>query len=66
MEGFYQLPFDRFAKWSPVGTAEDVADFLAPYVESGCTTFNLILHAESPAAALDAAARIRERLVGSG
>jgi alkanesulfonate monooxygenase SsuD/methylene tetrahydromethanopterin reductase-like flavin-dependent oxidoreductase (luciferase family) len=66
MEGFYQLPFDRFAKWSPVGTAGDVADFLAPYVEAGCTTFNLILHSASPEAALDAAAEIRQRLIGSG
>ena len=24
------------------GTAEDVAEFLTPYVDAGCTTFNLI------------------------
>jgi alkanesulfonate monooxygenase SsuD/methylene tetrahydromethanopterin reductase-like flavin-dependent oxidoreductase (luciferase family) len=65
MERFYQLPFERFAKWSPVGTATDIADFLAPYVEAGCTTINLILQAESPAAGLDAAASIRARLVVS-
>lgn len=66
MESFYQLPFDRFAKWSPVGTAVEVADFLAPYVEAGCTVFNLILHGASPQVALDAAAEIRQRLVAVG
>jgi alkanesulfonate monooxygenase SsuD/methylene tetrahydromethanopterin reductase-like flavin-dependent oxidoreductase (luciferase family) len=65
MERFYQLPFDRFAKWSPCGTATVVADFLAPYVESGCSVFNLILQAESPTAGLDAAATIRERLIAA-
>jgi alkanesulfonate monooxygenase SsuD/methylene tetrahydromethanopterin reductase-like flavin-dependent oxidoreductase (luciferase family) len=42
MEAFYQLPFDRFEKYCPYGTADDVAEFLAPYVAAGCTTFNLI------------------------
>jgi pimeloyl-ACP methyl ester carboxylesterase len=30
---------DRFR---PYGTADDVAEFLAPYVAAGCTAFNLI------------------------
>jgi alkanesulfonate monooxygenase SsuD/methylene tetrahydromethanopterin reductase-like flavin-dependent oxidoreductase (luciferase family) len=42
MEGFYQIPFDRFERYSPFGTPADVAEFLVPYVEAGCTTFNLI------------------------
>lgn len=63
METFYQLPFDRFAKWSPCGTPDSVADFLAPYVEAGCGLFNLILHAGSPGEQIDAAGRIRERLI---
>ena len=42
MEAFYQLPFERFEKYCPYGTADDVAEFLAPYVAAGCTTFNLI------------------------
>jgi alkanesulfonate monooxygenase SsuD/methylene tetrahydromethanopterin reductase-like flavin-dependent oxidoreductase (luciferase family) len=63
MEGFYQLPFERFEKWSPFGTADDVADFLVSYVEAGCEVFNLILQAASAPAALEAAAAIRARLV---
>lgn len=42
MEAFYQLPFERFEKYCPYGTANDVAEFLAPYVAAGCTAFNLI------------------------
>jgi alkanesulfonate monooxygenase SsuD/methylene tetrahydromethanopterin reductase-like flavin-dependent oxidoreductase (luciferase family) len=42
MEAFYQLPFERFERYCPYGTAEDVAEFLAPYVAAGCTEFNLI------------------------
>jgi alkanesulfonate monooxygenase SsuD/methylene tetrahydromethanopterin reductase-like flavin-dependent oxidoreductase (luciferase family) len=47
MEDFYQLPFERFERYCPYGTAEDVAGFLAAYVDAGCTEFNLI--AQSPA-----------------
>ena len=42
MEGFYQVPFERFERYSPYGTPAEVAEFLAPYVAAGCTTFNLI------------------------
>jgi hypothetical protein len=42
MEAFYQLPFERFERYCPYGTAEDVAEFLGPYAAAGCTEFNLI------------------------
>jgi alkanesulfonate monooxygenase SsuD/methylene tetrahydromethanopterin reductase-like flavin-dependent oxidoreductase (luciferase family) len=42
MEAIYQLPFERFEKYCPYGTADDVAEFLAPYAAAGCTAFNLI------------------------
>ena len=42
METFYQLPFERFERYCPYGTADDVAEFLAPYAAAGCTEFNLI------------------------
>jgi alkanesulfonate monooxygenase SsuD/methylene tetrahydromethanopterin reductase-like flavin-dependent oxidoreductase (luciferase family) len=42
MEGFYQLPFERFERYCPYGTPQDVAGFLAPYAAAGCTEFNLI------------------------
>ena len=30
MEAFYRLPFERFERDCPYGTADDVAEFLAP------------------------------------
>jgi alkanesulfonate monooxygenase SsuD/methylene tetrahydromethanopterin reductase-like flavin-dependent oxidoreductase (luciferase family) len=42
MEAFYQLPFERFERYCPYGTPDDVAEFLAPYAAAGCTEFNLI------------------------
>jgi alkanesulfonate monooxygenase SsuD/methylene tetrahydromethanopterin reductase-like flavin-dependent oxidoreductase (luciferase family) len=42
MEAFYQLPSERFERYCPYGTADDAAEFLAPYVAAGCTEFNLI------------------------
>ncbi len=41
MERFYRIPFEPFEKYTPMGTAAEVAEFLAPYVEAGATTLNL-------------------------
>jgi alkanesulfonate monooxygenase SsuD/methylene tetrahydromethanopterin reductase-like flavin-dependent oxidoreductase (luciferase family) len=65
MEAFYQIPFERFEKYSPYGTAEDVAEFLVPYVEAGCTSFNLIPQSDDQDAALAGAAAVKKRLVGA-
>ena len=42
MQAYYQLPFERFERYCPYGTADDVAEFLTPYADAGCTEFNLI------------------------
>ena len=36
MQAYYQLPFERFERYCPYGTAEDIAEFLTPYVAAGC------------------------------
>jgi alkanesulfonate monooxygenase SsuD/methylene tetrahydromethanopterin reductase-like flavin-dependent oxidoreductase (luciferase family) len=41
MEEFYHVPFDRFERYTPYGTAEDVAGYLRPFADAGCGTFNL-------------------------
>jgi alkanesulfonate monooxygenase SsuD/methylene tetrahydromethanopterin reductase-like flavin-dependent oxidoreductase (luciferase family) len=41
MEAFYRVPFDAFERYTPCGTAEDIAGFLAPYVAAGATVLNL-------------------------
>lgn len=62
MEAFYQIPFERFERYSPYGTPEDVAEFLRPYVEAGCTSFNLIPQAPDARAGLAGAAEVKRLL----
>jgi alkanesulfonate monooxygenase SsuD/methylene tetrahydromethanopterin reductase-like flavin-dependent oxidoreductase (luciferase family) len=62
MESFYQIPFERFEKYSPCGTPEDIAEFLVPYVEAGCTAFNLIPQADDRDTALAGAATVKKLL----
>ena len=42
MEHLYRVPFAGFDRYSPRGTAEDVAESLIPYVDAGCRSINLI------------------------
>jgi alkanesulfonate monooxygenase SsuD/methylene tetrahydromethanopterin reductase-like flavin-dependent oxidoreductase (luciferase family) len=64
MEGFYRIPFERFERYSPHGTAEDVAEFLAPYVEAGCTSFNLIPQASNDDEVIALTAAVHKLLDG--
>ena len=64
MEAFYGLPFERFERWSPAGTTQAIAEFLAPYAEAGCHVFNLIINGRSAEHEIDAAAEIRQ-LIGA-
>ena len=36
------MPFEPFERYSPYGTPEHVAEFLSPYIEAGCSAFNVI------------------------
>ena len=62
MEAFYQVPYERFERWSPAGTPQQVAEFLIPYVEAGCSVFNLIAQADDVETEIEATSEIR-RLV---
>jgi alkanesulfonate monooxygenase SsuD/methylene tetrahydromethanopterin reductase-like flavin-dependent oxidoreductase (luciferase family) len=62
MEAFYQLPFGRFERYCPYGTAEDVAEFLAPYMAAGCTEFNLIPQSPDPGQAIASTAAVKRLL----
>ncbi|MEO7058578.1 MAG: LLM class flavin-dependent oxidoreductase [Lapillicoccus sp.] len=42
MEAFYRMPFEAFERYSPYGTPQQVAEFLSPYVDAGCSAFNVI------------------------
>ncbi len=62
MEGFYRVPFERFERYSPFGPPEEVAAFLAGYVEAGCTSFNVDAIADSEEAAIEFVAAVRRLL----
>src|SRR5262249_20265311 len=62
MEAFYGLPFERFERYCPYGTPEDVAEFLAPYAAAGCTEFNLIPQSPDQDQAIAGTAAVRKLL----
>jgi len=62
MEAFYQLPFERFERYCPYGTPDDVAEFLAPYVAAGCREFNLIPQAPGHDYAIAGTAAVKRAL----
>jgi alkanesulfonate monooxygenase SsuD/methylene tetrahydromethanopterin reductase-like flavin-dependent oxidoreductase (luciferase family) len=62
METFYQMPFEPFERYSPCGTPEQVADFLIPYVEAGCSAFNVIPCASDDETAIAAVGELRRLL----
>jgi alkanesulfonate monooxygenase SsuD/methylene tetrahydromethanopterin reductase-like flavin-dependent oxidoreductase (luciferase family) len=65
MEAFYQTPFEPFERYSPSGTPEDVADFLCPYVEAGCSAFNVIPCAGDAETAIGAVGELRRLLTSA-
>ena len=64
MQELYRIPFENFEKYTPYGSAEDVASFLAPYVEAGCRRFNLVPVCESDDAAVELCGEVRRKLLG--
>lgn len=62
MEGMYRVPFDRFERYTPFGTAAEVAEFIAPYVEAGARHINLVLAQPSPEENVLRAAEVQEAL----
>ena len=65
MQRFYQMPFEPFERYSPYGTPEDVAEFLRPYIDAGCSTFNVIPCAGDDESAIAAVGELRTLLTRS-
>ncbi len=65
MQRFYQMPFEPFERYSPYGTPEDVAEFLHPYIQAGCSTFNVIPCASDDESAIAAVGELRTLLTAS-
>lgn len=62
MQQFYGLSFNVFERYTPVGDAEAIAEFLHPYVEAGATTLNLTPCGADPDTELDAIAEVKRLL----
>jgi len=62
MESFYKVPFAAFEKYTPYGTADQVAEALEPYMAAGCSMFNLKVVAGSEDEAIAAAGQIARQL----
>ena len=62
MEGLYNVPFERFERYSPCGTPDTIAEFLVPYVSAGCRTFNLLTCAADLDTAVAGVSEIRRLL----
>jgi alkanesulfonate monooxygenase SsuD/methylene tetrahydromethanopterin reductase-like flavin-dependent oxidoreductase (luciferase family) len=63
MQAFYQMPFEPFERYSPYGTPEHVAEFLSPYIEAGCSAFNVIPCAVDDESAIAAVGELRQLLI---
>jgi alkanesulfonate monooxygenase SsuD/methylene tetrahydromethanopterin reductase-like flavin-dependent oxidoreductase (luciferase family) len=59
MQTVYQMPFEPFERYSPYGTPEEVAEFLRPYIEAGCSAFNVIPCAGDDETAVAAVGELR-------
>ena len=62
MQAFYQIPFERFERYCPYGTADDVAEFLAPYADAGCVEFNMVPQSPGPDQAIAGLAAVKKLL----
>jgi hypothetical protein len=54
--------FCSVPRYSPCGTPDTIAEFLAPYVSAGCRTFNLLACAEHLDAAVAGISEVRRLL----
>lgn len=60
MAQFYKLDFDAFAKYTPTGTAEQIAEYLYPFVEAGASTLNLTVCGSDPHLEIETVAEISQ------
>jgi len=65
MQQLYQLPYTKFERLAPVGTPAQVADWLQPYAEAGCSLFTLVARSSSWQAGADYAGEVSQRLAAA-
>jgi alkanesulfonate monooxygenase SsuD/methylene tetrahydromethanopterin reductase-like flavin-dependent oxidoreductase (luciferase family) len=62
MEAFYRIPFEGFERYTPCGTSDDIAEFLAPYVAAGASVLNLTPCGPDRASEIRTIAEVRRHL----
>jgi alkanesulfonate monooxygenase SsuD/methylene tetrahydromethanopterin reductase-like flavin-dependent oxidoreductase (luciferase family) len=62
MEALYHLPPEKFAHLTAAGTPEQVAEYLAPYVEGGATAVSIVPVAGDPTEGVALAGEVRRLL----
>lgn len=62
MESTYRLPFERFERYTPFGSARAVAEAIVPFVEKGAKHVNLLPVQGSPEENIERAAEVRDEL----
>ena len=62
MERFYRMSFEPFERYTPCGTAEDIAEFLQPYVDAGAATLNLTPCGPDRATEIETVAEVKQLL----
>ncbi len=62
MEEMYRTPFEKFEKYSPYGSAQVIADFLAPYIEKGARIFNVAARGPDEETCIDTVAEVSDIL----
>lgn len=63
MARFYKLDFEVFAKYTPYGSPERIAEFLRPYVDAGARTLNLTPCGPNPAIEIETLGRVKQLLI---
>jgi probable F420-dependent oxidoreductase len=62
MQATYKLGFEKFERYTPFGTAREVAEYIATYVEAGARHINLIPVQSSPDEVMERGAEVRSEL----
>jgi len=63
MQSVYRISPEVFARWCPAGSPEDVAEFVAPYLEAGAADISLIARGQDIPRSIESVAEVR-RLLG--
>ena len=66
MESFYRMSFEPFERYTPCGTAADIAEFLQPYVDAGATTLNLTPCGPDRNTEIETVATVKQLLIDGG